>query len=290
MTDKMKNSIPLLVTLDLEIAHDHDFKEQGQILERLGDDLYKNNIPLTVFATADAAKAFPNQVQKLRVLKNEIGVHGITHSRDEDFTRMSFEKASDIIRKTADAIESVAGIKPKCFRGPFMSTSADTQKALIENGFIADFSVCSQRIDLFNATVYQLGWLTAPRRPYSPSDLSPYKKGKSQLMVIPASCLGLPFFSGVLYLFGISFMKIFYKILLKEARWFSKPVVFMFHSYEFAACRKGGGQKILHRLFMQNREKRYQNNLVMLKYMSAMENVKPMTGSEYVNICHDVVV
>jgi len=38
MADKKSRTIPLLVTLDLEIAHENDLQEQRQILERLGDD------------------------------------------------------------------------------------------------------------------------------------------------------------------------------------------------------------------------------------------------------------
>jgi hypothetical protein len=289
MAGRKSHTIPLLITMDLEIAYDHDLREQKQILERLGDDLHELRLPVTVFATADAVKAFPDQVNKLKGLKHEFGLHGMTHSYEEDYSKLSSEKIHDNISNATAIIETVSGNKPRCFRGPFMTTSMATQKALIENGFIADFSVCSQRIDLFNASGFKRGWLSAPRKPYFPSEYSPFKKGKVPLVVVPLSCVGLPFVSGVLYLLGFQFTKMFYSFLLLEANWFSKPIVYMFHSYEFTACRAAINQKRLHRLYIQNREKRYQKNLMLLKYMSAGKNIQLMTGSEYIRIYHDMV-
>lgn len=283
MADKKYRTIPLLVTMDLEIAYDHDLQEQMQILERLGDDLHKLSLPITIFTTSDAVKAFPDQVNILKELRHEFGLHGMAHSYDEDFSKLSLVKARDIISNATTIIQAVLGNKPRCFRGPFMTTSTATHKALIENGFIADFSVCSQRIDMFNAIGFKRGWLTAPRKPYFPSELSPYKKGKVPLVVIPLSCSGIPFVSGALYLFGFQFMRLFFSFLLQEAIWLSKPIVYMFHSYEFCSCRSDNNGKKLHRLYLQNREKRYQKNLMLLKYMIARKDIQPMAGSDFIN-------
>jgi hypothetical protein len=278
--------VPLLVTMDLEIATDHDLQEQRKVLERLTDDLRKLDLPLTVFASSSAVELFHEQVKKIKAMGHEIGLHGKDHGANEKFNTLSLDEIRNIIGSATASVKNLLGSSPSCFRGPFNTTSATTQKVLLENGFSADFSVCSQRVDMFNTQGFQAGWLTAPRKPYFPSDFSPFNKGTVPIVVVPLSCIGVPFISGTMYLFGYRFMRTLFNVLFRESLLSSKPIVYMFHSYEFCPKIPGKKQKQLHRLYMQNREKRYQQNLRFLRYMISFHRARPMTAAEYLDHFH----
>jgi len=64
-------------------------------------------------------------------------------------------------------IESIAG-KIESFRAPVLRLNGDTVKALEENGFTSDSSICSQRFDgpFTFGSKKKLKWLFAPRKPY----------------------------------------------------------------------------------------------------------------------------
>ena len=285
--------IPLLITMDLEIAYDHDINEQKMILQKLCEDLNMSEIPITIFATSESIDVFPEQINSIRNLKHEIGCHGLNHFKGENYKKISEKDINENINLSSKNIEYKIQKTPVCFRGPNMTTSSMTQKILVKNGYIADFSVCSQRIDIFNSKGGEVGWLFAPRLPYRSSDKSPYKKGNVPLWNIPLSCIGFPFISGILYLFGLSFMKFFFRILLNESVKTKKPIVYIFHSYEFTkyisstrnsrelAQSGRDKQPLIHKLYLKDPVKRYNLNLEFLKYMRSFNSVTPMTGKEY---------
>ena len=285
--------IPLLITMDLEIAYDHDITEQKMILNKLCKDLDMLGISMTVFATSESADIFPEQIKMIHNSNHEIGCHGLNHFREENYKKISEEKIIENIILSSNNIEDKIQIAPVCFRGPGMTTSLTTQKVLMKNGYIADFSVCSQRIDIFNSIGCDIGWLFAPRLPYKSSDKSPYKKGNAPIWNIPLSCIGIPFISGILYLFGLSFMKFFFRLLLNESLKTKKPIVYIFHSYEFTNYifsteinRKlehpeRNKQPLIHKLYLKDPVKRYNINLDLLKYMLSFDSIIPVTGKDY---------
>ena len=97
--------------------------------------------------------------------------------------------------------------------------------------------------------------------------------------------LGLPFLSGITYLFGLNLMKLYFKILLLEGRKKNKPIVYLFHSYEFTdvKSKKIDKRPFIHRLYVKNPEKRYKLNMDLLRYMTASKDVTVMTSREYLN-------
>ena len=300
MPRRKNNTIPLLVTLDLEIAPDHDLAEQKNILHTLNVDFKRLGLPITVFCTAEAAGVFNQEIRMLKTAEHEIACHGVSHGAGADFGKLSMHDCRDAIADSTACLREASGAPPRCFRGPGMTTSSITQRVLVEHGYEADFSVCSQRIDILNSRGGCLGWLTAPRRPYHPSEDSPFRKGNVPLLVVPLSCLGVPFLSGLLYLWGAGSTKAFFEILLEEARWSRKPIVYLFHSYEFSAyrgtARTAEGKdaataaikrKLLHRLYLRDRERRYEMTRVLFEHMLSKAQIKPMTGQEYVRFFHD---
>lgn len=275
-------SIPLLVTMDLEIAFDHNFEEQKIALQRLRVDLARLGLPITIFTTSNAAKAFTNPLSELARDGHEIGCHGLTHALSENYRLLSFDKAHEFIGQATSELKSTLGIMPTSFRGPYMSTSASTQRVLIDQGYVYDFSVCSQRMDLLTARGGTLGWLRAPRSPYHPAIGSPYKIGELPLWVVPLRSFGIPFISALLYLGGLSKARWFFDALLIESQVSSAPIVYLFHSYEFARkCEESpSAAPIYHSLYLQDREERYRRNLAFLEYMLRSGPVRAITAND----------
>ena len=282
--------VPLLITMDLEIAKDHNTEEQRTILEKISFDLNKLHLPLSIFLTSDSLDLFKMHIHKLNSPDNVFGIHGIDHGFNENYKNLDEE----IIRSNIDyAFYNICNSlcrSPESFRGPFMSTSSDTQKILTKKGIKSDFSVCSQRMDFMNSKGGDIRWLFSPRLPYHPSVKSPYRTGESPLWVVPLSCIGFPFISSVLYIFGLRFMKYFFRILMKESMITKKPIVYLFHSYEFTGDDYLNKSELnypvssfFHKFYISDVKKRYELNICLLKYMLSFDSVFPMNSSQYIN-------
>ncbi len=284
-------TISLLVTADVEIASDHDLEEQGRILEELRADLGALGLPITLFATSEAAERYAGPLRRLQAAGHEVACHGVSHAPGEDYSRMPPEAARSHVAEATRRIAAVTGCAPRCFRGPRMTSSAAAQQALVEAGYIADFSVCSQRMDLLNSRGARLGWLVAPRRPYRPAADSPFRRGDVPLHVVPLSCAGVPFVSGLLYLAGLPAIKALFRLFLAEARRTGMPIVYLFHPYEFCARRRAEdgtpqtqGPKWLHHLYRRDRRRRYADTLTLFRYMLAPADVQTLTATAYVDL------
>ena len=72
----VSSGIPLLVTMDLEVAADHDLAEQSAILERLRVDLGRLALPITIFTTANAAVTFEGPLRALARAGHEVAFMG----------------------------------------------------------------------------------------------------------------------------------------------------------------------------------------------------------------------
>lgn len=285
--------VPLLITMDLEVAYDYDLNEQKTVLENLCIDFKKIGLPITIFATSESVDCFPEQIKMLHISNNEIACHGLNHCRNENYKNLLPEKIDANLLTAGKNIENLITEKPICFRGPGMSTSTVTQRILVENGYKADFSICPQRVDFFNSKGGDIRWIFAPRLPYNPSNKNPYTKGNIPLWVVPLSCIGVPFISGILYLFGLRFMKFFFNLLMKESIKTKKPIVYIFHSYEFAkyvgsenenirtAGVKRNKRKLIHRFYAGDPLKRFEMNIKLIKYMLSFDSISPLTGKEY---------
>lgn len=275
----MAETVPLLVTVDVEVAPDHHLAQQEQVLDRLRTDL--QGLPMTWFCTAVASEQFSAPLQRLVQSGHEIGCHGLDHSPADDYRQMTPARANSVIIEATHRITTAVGQRPRCFRGPRMTTSRHTQSALITHGYQADFSVCAQRIDLLTCKGADLLWLFAPRGAYHPEEKSPFRRGNMPIWVVNLSSLGVPFLSGILYLTGLGFMQALFLALLAEARCTGRPIVYLFHSYEFANLIHLGRQPLHQRVYISSRVHRYEMNLALLNYICALPDVQPMTATTY---------
>ena len=282
--------IPLLITMDLETARDHNLEEQKSILEVISSDLSKSGLPLTIFLTSDSLDLFNEGIHKLNTSLNEFGIHGIDHSINENYSILGENEIRRNIDYALDNIDNRLNRISESFRGPYMSTSSLTQKILTEKGIRSDFSVCSQRMDFMNSRGGNVRWLYSPRQTYHPSEDSPFKAGDSPIWVVPLSCIGFPFISSMLYIFGMNFMKAFFRILLKESVVTKKPIVYLFHSYEFTSdvhfkgsIQKNLNSSFLHNFYLKDIRRRYELNISLIRYMLSFKSVIPMNSSQYIN-------
>ena len=277
--------VPLIITNDLEIAYDHDIEGQSSVLRRLLIDFESMKIPCVFFSTLDALRMFKKELSDTEPDLIEIGCHGIKHTDDENYKILNRLTVAENISLFDGFAVSEFFRKPICFRGPFMSTSSITQEVLVESGYKADFSVCSQRIDFFYSKGGDIRWLTAPRNTYKASRNNPYSRGGSGIIVVPLSCMLLPFNSGIMYLFGLAFMKSFFDFLMRESVQNGKPIVYQFHSYEFSGFTgtSTSGLPMLQKKYLSDREERYRMNLELIKYMlSYGKNIIPLKGADYI--------
>ncbi|MBK8551098.1 MAG: polysaccharide deacetylase family protein [Ignavibacteria bacterium] len=124
--------VPLLITMDLETARDHNIEEQNAILKTINSDFCKLNLPLTIFLTSDSLDRFNEGIQKLNTPTNEFGIHGFDHSINENYSLLGEEEIRKNIEHVFNNIRNRLNRIPETFRGPYMSTSSLTQKVLIE--------------------------------------------------------------------------------------------------------------------------------------------------------------
>ncbi len=282
--------VPVIITTDLEIANDYDFNGQKFALKMLRDDMIKENLIFTVFSTADAAMLFCKELRDFQQRGVEIGCHGLAHRPEENYRHLKREIVSKYIKEATRQIKEIISESPVSFRGPWMSTSSVLQKILAEEGYATESSVCPQRLDLMNSKGGEIRWLTAPRMPYHPSEDNPYSRGNLKLLEIPLSSFILPFISGVLYIAGLGFMKSLFKLFHLESRQTGKPIVYLFHTYEFSeytGCikdNKTGGERSrysLHKLYNKKSMDRYRANIELIQFMKSFNDVRFFTCREY---------
>jgi hypothetical protein len=273
--------VPLLLTVDVEIAHDRDIGLQHTMLERLATDWAE--LPATWFCTATAAETFSAPLRNLARQGHAIGCHGLDHRAWEDYRHLDGETARSTLRNATDRIERALGVRPVVFRGPRMTTSAVTQDALVELGYCADFSISAHRFDPFAASAYELRWLRTAPTPYSPSMANPFRRGHRPLVVVPLSGYGAPFVSGVLYIVGQQAMRLFGRSLAVRAARVDAPLVYLFHSYEFTGLSKADFRPWHHRLYRSDPEQRYELNAALVRWLVSDLDLEAVSATQYLS-------
>ncbi len=291
----------ILITWDIDPTPEVDIDDKKRALERLLSQLEQLRIPCTFFVHGRIASQLRDQLREVLANGHEIGCHGLNHDSNEEFDKLCYNHQQNLIETATSLIDEVTGIRPVSFRGPRVKTSWKTQDILEKLGYIADCSVCSQRLDFVSSNTINFGWIFAPRLPYHPSFLSPYRKGNRRLWVIPNSALFLPFISSALYTLGFKPMQIFFSLLQVEARFTGKPVVFLGHPFEFCdgwgnnpidmpflLALKTHGMRYRKRFYTQDNQTRWELTIRFLKYMQEYTNIEFLTVQDFVNGLEDM--
>ena len=107
-------------------------------LERIRKLLADFELAGTFFTPGHTALAYPQSVDSLVADGHEIGHHGWVH---EGLSSLSETEERSVIERGLDAIESVAGTRPRGFRAPLWDLSSRSVELLVEYGFSYDSSM-----------------------------------------------------------------------------------------------------------------------------------------------------
>ena len=286
-----KNKIPVIITADVDYSKHHAQDDKCRAFDRLIEATGRLGIKTTFFFVAREAEQVPQYPKALADAGHDVGCHGLTHGDEEEYDTMSVEQQKDYLGQATDIISGLAGQKIVSFRAPRVKISATAYGVLAEEGFIVDSSVCSQRFDLVSSNLFHSGWLTAPRTPYYPSKDSAFRRGDTNILVVPVSAMAAPFISSATYVLGPGIMKMFYRILLAESRRTRKPIVYLYHPYEFAAEIPGAkdygrnmrvhGFRFRRHLYRGTPDERFDWTVQMFEYMASFDDVEFMTMRQY---------
>jgi len=207
------------------------------------------DIHSTFFITARFAHEYPNELQRMQAMGHEIGCHGLIHTDEEEYDQMPEAMQQAYIEEATSKLIATMGGPVRAFRSPRVKISATTLRLLAEHGYLADSTVCSQRLDIVSSNLINKGWLLAPRRPYHPHRTSPFKRGNLPIWEIPVSALVVPFISKALNALGLPATKLLFRLLYAESGRTGKPIVYMSHPTEFVSSWGKGKSRLTSYLF-----------------------------------------
>ena len=291
MRTKNESTVAVLLTGDVDYSTHHRDQDKSQAFEQMlqaGRELAGG---FTFFFVAREAQQVPSYPRILREAGHEIGCHGLTHGNEEEYDSMPLGMQEEYLEKASGVLGSLGDCKIVSFRGPRVKVSGPTLKILSRMGYLTDSTVCSQRFDLISSNLVHPGWLRAPRCPYHPSADDAYGRGNLGILEVPVSALAIPFISSTLYVFGLRFMKMLFRALYSESRRTGKPVVYLFHPYEFADEIEGAkdysrnlkihGLRFRRHLYRGDSSSKLAWNLSLWRYMAGFEGVRFITMSQY---------
>ena len=288
----MPKKVPVIITGDVDFSDHHSGADKRAILQNLLEITRSMELRCSFLFTAKEAQKFPDIVHDLSMEGHEIGCHGLTHGDEEEYNNMAPEKQRAYIHEATDIISKIVGTDVVSFRAPRVKVSATMYQTLSEAGYIVDSSVCSQRMDLVSSNLFNMDWLFAPRLPYHPSKRTPYRRGNMALTVVPVSALGFPFISSLLYVVGPKIMKGIFRLFYLESCFTGKPIVYLFHPYDFIPEIRGArnyGKNIkVHglrfRRYFRRRDpsKRFQDTIELWKYIMSCPGTLCLTLKQYV--------
>jgi peptidoglycan/xylan/chitin deacetylase (PgdA/CDA1 family) len=301
-----KRKIPVLVTWDVDPDDWVEPEKKRKTLQMTAGLCNEFNIHATFFVTAEPAELYIDILPALLSASHEVGCHGWTHGDEEDYDRMPEAMQRDYISRATKKLETLTGQPVRTFRSPRVKTSALTLQLLSEYDYMADSTVCSQRMDLISSNLINTHWLFAPRRPYRPHSKSAYRAGNLPLWEVPVSAMLLPFISSTHRVLGPWTMRALFRILYVESKLTGKPVVYLAHPGEFRNRRTGTGSRFeeyvrleyfspkfirthgfrpRNLLYRVNGEALLKSTHTLFNYMASFPDVTFLTISEYVQTC-----
>lgn len=193
----------------------------------------KYNIKATFYFTGYIADKYPEVVKMILPFKHEVACHGLTHEPDKAFDKLNLNEQVYHLSKAKDTLENISNQGVISFRAPALRVNKYTPQALQNTGFLIDSSVAPQRMDMFLSfgSFNKLKWITAPRTSYytSPNNLA--RKGTGNIFEIPILSFFIPY-SGTMMRISPLITNATRSLLIKEAAFFKRPVVFLIHPNE----------------------------------------------------------
>jgi len=291
----MTTQVPVLITWDVDPNTHYSLAQKRESLQAALELCGGIGIPATFFIVAQEAASYPGEIAGMSRAGHEVGCHGLTHGDEEEYNRMPEAMQRTYIERATRLLEEHSGAAITAFRGPRVKVSSVTLQLLAGSGYLTDSSVCSQRVDFLSSNLVNLGWLVAPRLPYHPHRDTIFKRGDLDILEIPVSAMIAPFISSLLYVVGLPFMKLLFRLLYAEAVRTHKPIVYLAHPEEFGpqawASFKWSDLSLrnlrIHGLMLRkhlneaNPAVRLQLNRWLFAYIAAFPGIRFMTMREY---------
>jgi hypothetical protein len=230
-------TIPVLLTYDIHTHAAHSAPEVDRYLQHVLDLHGQMGVKASFFFPAEAARTMKATVRSILQQGHRVGCHGLTH-RNETYDSMPPSEQREKLYRATREIEDIIQQRVTFFRAPVFKISGATIRVLEELGYEADLSINSQRLGLASSDVWNVSWMAARRRPYHPDLRYPWRRGGSKVWEIPLSCFLVPFMSNTMLVFGLAFMKAFFRCLTIESKWSGKPLVYMAHPEDLYAERE----------------------------------------------------
>lgn len=232
----------MLITNDVETTSilNHKLRDKtadylvSQGMPRLLDLYEKYHVRATFFFTGHVARLKPQLVKRVSGQGHEIGSHGLVHTVDQAFDRLSFEAQVTHLKESKKILEDISGQAVTSFRAPAARVNYNLPLALAESGYCVDSSVSSQRLDMFLSfgSVKKLNWLLTPRKPYFTKCDNVFKKGRSGILEIPITALGFPYI-GTFMRIAPGLNRVLRRTLYMETLLNGRPFNFLTHPNEF---------------------------------------------------------
>lgn len=291
-----RRQVRVLITWDVDPSPEVLYEARKRSLGVAMDLCQDLDIRSTFFVTANATHVQAEDLEQMQARGHQIGCHGLTHTDEEEYNRMPEATVRAYIEEATHKLEAMVDTPVLVFRSPRLKISAGTIKVLAEYGYLADSSVCSQRMDLISSNLINPGWLFAPRQPYHPHHASAFKRGDLPIWEIPVSAMAIPFISAFLSVFGLSFMKALFRLMYAESCHTGKPIVYLAHPVEFTTewvkpftlkqlsptYIRTHGLLIRKRLYRLSGETWRQATCDLFAYMASFSDVVFMTIGDYI--------
>ncbi len=100
-------------------------------------------VPATFFVPSYIAEHHPKMTRAIAAGGHEIGAHGYLHER---LPGMEEEQEREVLRKSLDILESLAGRRPLGYRAPWFELNRRTPAMLAEHGFLYDSSLMGDEV------------------------------------------------------------------------------------------------------------------------------------------------
>lgn len=289
--ERKVSRVPVLFTGDVDDSEHHLPDDKKAVFQRIVGATAVESVPTTFFFVAREAEKLPDSVRLVAGAGHEVGCHGLTHGDEEEYSTISESRQTEFIHAATGILQDISAGRVKSFRAPRVKVSAATYRVLARAGYVADSSICSQRLDLISSNWVQTGWLRAPRRPYYPSAESPYERGDVPVLIVPVSAVAVPFISSALYVLGLRFMKVLFRVLYAESKVTGKPIVYLYHPYEFIPEIAGAkdyhtnlrvhGLRIRRHLYRGTPDQRFEWTMNLIRYMRRFPGVEFMTVNSF---------
>jgi len=290
MTRK-SNKVYVIISGDIDYSEHHRHSDKLMIFDKILNTAKDLNIKLSFYFTAREATKIENCIKLLADSGHEIGCHGLIHNDDEEYNRLSYEKQFQYISEATNILTRIINKDISSFRAPRVKVSSHMYQVLEKLGYLTDSSICSQRMDLVSSNMFNKDWLFAPRLPYNPSPSNPFKRGNSRVLIVPVSALCIPFISSVLYVFGLTFMKMLFRIFYLESLVTGKPIVYLYHPYEFIPEIKGKkkyhsnlkvhGFRWRRHLYRGSPQDKLERHIKLWKFMKSFKAVEIVTMKQF---------